>query len=55
MIDSPDYQARYGRWDVIDLPEDMQVNAIHAALSRRTSPALGTSSVPRTPPGRPSS
>jgi hypothetical protein len=32
MIDSADYQARHGRWDVIDLPEDLQVNAIHAAL-----------------------
>jgi len=32
LIDSHDYKAKYGRWDVIDLPEDLQVNAIHAAL-----------------------
>ncbi len=32
LIHSADYMAKYGRWDVIDLPEDLQVNAIHAAL-----------------------
>jgi hypothetical protein len=32
LIDSPEYKAKYGRWDVIDLPADLQVNAIHAAL-----------------------
>jgi hypothetical protein len=32
MIDSPEYQARHGRWDVVELPEDLQVNAVHAAL-----------------------
>jgi Domain of unknown function (DUF1929). len=32
LIDSPEYQAQHGRWDVIDLPADLQVNAIHAAL-----------------------
>jgi Domain of unknown function (DUF1929) len=32
MIDSPEYQATHGRWDVVELPEDLQVNAIHAAL-----------------------
>ncbi|WP_298800531.1 kelch motif-containing protein [Pseudonocardia sp. 73-21] len=32
LIHSADYTAQYGRWDVIDLPEDLQVNAIHAAL-----------------------
>jgi hypothetical protein len=32
LIDSPEYKSQYGRWDLIDLPEDVQVNAIHAAL-----------------------
>jgi hypothetical protein len=32
LIASPEYQARYGRWDVVELPEGLQVNAIHAAL-----------------------
>lgn len=32
LIDSPEYKSVYGRWDVIELPEDVQVNAIHAAL-----------------------
>ncbi|MDN5857136.1 MAG: kelch motif-containing protein [Pseudonocardia sp.] len=32
LIDSPEYKAKYGRWDVIELPEDVQINAIHAAL-----------------------
>ncbi|SHL22354.1 Kelch motif-containing protein [Pseudonocardia thermophila] len=32
LIDSPEYKAQYGRWDVIELPEDVQVNAIHAAM-----------------------
>ena len=32
LIDSPEYKSVYGRWDVIELPEDLQVNAIHAAL-----------------------
>lgn len=32
LIDSQEYKSVYGRWDVIDLPEDLQVNAIHAAL-----------------------
>jgi hypothetical protein len=31
-IDSPDYEARYGHWQVIELPESDRVNAIHAAL-----------------------
>jgi hypothetical protein len=32
LIHAPGYQAANGRWDVIDLPADLQVNAIHAAL-----------------------
>ncbi|WP_226370034.1 galactose oxidase-like domain-containing protein [Pseudonocardia oceani] len=32
LIDSPEYQAEFGRWDVVELPEDLQINAIHAAL-----------------------
>lgn len=32
LINSAAYQAQYGRWDVIDLPKEFGVNAIHAAL-----------------------
>jgi hypothetical protein len=32
LINSDDYKARYGHWDVIELPADVRVNAIHAAL-----------------------
>ncbi len=32
LIDSPEYKAQFGRWDVIELPSDLQVNAIHSAL-----------------------
>jgi hypothetical protein len=32
LINSPEYKARFGHWDVVELPEDQQVNAIHAAL-----------------------
>ena len=32
LIDDPAYQARYGRWDVLELPADLRVNAVHAAL-----------------------
>lgn len=32
LIHSQAYEARYGRWDVVDLPTDVQVNAIHAAM-----------------------
>ncbi|WP_300012406.1 galactose oxidase early set domain-containing protein [Pseudonocardia sp.] len=32
MINSADYMAEFGRWDVIELPEEQRVNAIHAAL-----------------------
>ncbi|MGD9988013.1 galactose oxidase-like domain-containing protein [Pseudonocardia sp.] len=32
LVDSDDYKRQYGHWDVVDLPDDMEVNAIHAAL-----------------------
>lgn len=32
LVNSPEYQRQYGRWDVVELPSDMRVNAIHAAL-----------------------
>ncbi|WP_236787719.1 galactose oxidase-like domain-containing protein [Amycolatopsis sp. GM8] len=32
LINSDDYKRQYGHWDVIDLPADVRVNAIHAAL-----------------------
>ncbi|MBA3277908.1 MAG: DUF1929 domain-containing protein, partial [Geodermatophilaceae bacterium] len=32
LISSPEYQSQFGKWDVINLPTDTQVNAIHAAL-----------------------
>lgn len=32
LIHSQEYMAEFGRWDVIELPEDQRVNAIHAAL-----------------------
>lgn len=31
-ISRPGYQARYGSWDVVDVPEEFRTNAIHAAL-----------------------
>jgi hypothetical protein len=31
-IAQPEYQAKYGAWDVIDWPEEYRTNAIHAAL-----------------------
>ncbi|RMI37433.1 radical copper oxidase GlxA [Streptomyces triticirhizae] len=31
-ISRPAYQARYGSWDVVDVPEEYRTNAIHAAL-----------------------
>jgi hypothetical protein len=34
LINSADYKRQYGHWDVVDLPADVQVNAIHAALLR---------------------
>src|SRR4051812_31526796 len=32
LINSDEYKSSYGHWDVINLPADVQVNAIHAAL-----------------------
>lgn len=32
LINSIEYEAEFGSWDVIELPEDQRVNAIHAAL-----------------------
>src|SRR5688572_16294882 len=32
LINSPEYQAQHGRWDVVELPEQLAVNGIHAAL-----------------------
>lgn len=31
-IDQPSYKARYGHWDMVDVPGRHQINAIHAAL-----------------------
>jgi hypothetical protein len=32
LINSAEYKSQYGHWDVIDLPPDVRVNAVHAAL-----------------------
>ncbi|NMH91165.1 DUF1929 domain-containing protein [Pseudonocardia bannensis] len=32
MINSQEYKVQYGKWDVIELPAEQRVNAIHAAL-----------------------
>lgn len=32
LINSAEYKAEFGKWDAIDLPADLRVNAIHAAL-----------------------
>jgi hypothetical protein len=32
LINSPEYKAAHGKWDVVELPADQRVNAIHAAL-----------------------
>jgi hypothetical protein len=32
LINSAAYKRQYGHWDVIDLPADMRVNAVHTAL-----------------------
>ncbi|MFC5064142.1 galactose oxidase-like domain-containing protein [Actinomycetospora atypica] len=32
LINSVEYQRQYGKWDVLDLPPDQRVNAIHSAL-----------------------
>ncbi|KAF4409218.1 MULTISPECIES: kelch motif-containing protein [Streptomyces] len=31
-IDQPAYKARFGHWDLLDVPQKFRVNAIHAAL-----------------------
>jgi hypothetical protein len=31
-VNSPEYIKQYGRWDVVNLPEEFKLNAIHAAL-----------------------
>ncbi|WP_329035875.1 DUF1929 domain-containing protein [Streptomyces sp. NBC_01725] len=31
-IEQPGYKARYGSWEVLDVPEEYRTNAIHAAL-----------------------
>lgn len=33
-VSRPEYQARYGSWEVVDVPEEYQTNAIHAVLLR---------------------
>ena len=33
-INSPGYKAERGHWSMLSVPEDMRVNAIHAALLR---------------------
>ena len=32
LINSQPYKERFGKWDVVDLPDDLKVNAIHAAV-----------------------
>ena len=32
LINSLDYQRQFGKWDVLELPVDQRVNAIHSAL-----------------------
>ena len=31
-VNSPGYKAEHGHWSMLSVPEDMRVNAIHAAL-----------------------
>lgn len=31
-IDQPGYKALYGHWDLVDVPQEFRINAIHAAL-----------------------
>nr|MDT0527289.1 galactose oxidase [Streptomyces sp. DSM 41633] len=31
-IAQPEYKARYGSWERVDIPKDYRTNAIHAAL-----------------------
>ncbi len=33
-VNSPGYKAEHGHWSMLSVPEDMRVNAIHAALLR---------------------
>ncbi|MEV4743782.1 kelch motif-containing protein [Streptomyces sp. NPDC049555] len=33
-INQPSYKARYGHWDLVDVPGGFRINAIHAALLR---------------------
>ncbi|MFI9202471.1 galactose oxidase-like domain-containing protein [Streptomyces sp. NPDC053048] len=33
-VNQPSYKARYGHWDVVDVPAGFRINAIHAALLR---------------------
>lgn len=32
LINSPEYQAEFGRWDIIELPASERINAIHATM-----------------------
>ncbi|GAA4809387.1 kelch motif-containing protein [Actinomycetospora chlora] len=32
LINSQEYKERFGKWDVVELPDDQKVNAIHAAV-----------------------
>jgi hypothetical protein len=32
LINSQEYKERFGKWDVVELPDDQLVNAIHAAV-----------------------
>ncbi|MGO4428068.1 galactose oxidase, partial [Streptomyces sp. MCAF7] len=31
-INQPEYKARNGHWDVVNVPEEYRINTIHAAL-----------------------
>lgn len=31
-INSNDYKAKYGKWDMLEIPEDVQINAIHSVM-----------------------
>ncbi|MFI2299805.1 galactose oxidase-like domain-containing protein [Actinacidiphila glaucinigra] len=33
-INRPEYKAEFGHWDLVEVPEEFRVNAIHAALLR---------------------
>ncbi|MDD7969170.1 radical copper oxidase GlxA [Actinomycetospora lemnae] len=32
LINSQEYKEKFGKWDVVELPDDQKVNAIHAAV-----------------------